>query len=305
MKYKTKVIVNPYSAFGKTYKKWKSIKEILSSIFKDMKCEFTDAPKHAVEITKESIRKGFEHILGVGGDGTFNEIVNGYLEKDKPLNEDAFISLFPSGKGNDFLRTIKHQNRIKRWKDLFLTDRKRTIDVGKIESKNGSSYFINVSSFGFSGEVVENIIELKKKIKYGFVYFLGALKTLRAFDSKRVRVRFDNGDELEDDVMIGAICNGMYFGGRMKVAPDAKLDDGFFDFLLLRKVSKAELLKKIIKIYKGAHIGDKEILIKRVKEVVIEPVNKDDKIPLEYDGELGKFLPVKFSLIPSVVKIKS
>ena len=304
MNYKTKVIVNPYSAFGKTYKRWNQIKEILYSVFKEIKYEFTDAPGHAVEITKESIKKGFEHILGVGGDGTFNEIVNGYLKKDKPLNENAFLSIFPSGKGNDFLRTIKEHMKLKSWKQLFNNDNKRIIDVGKIETQDGTSYFVNVSSFGFSGDVVKNVLELRKKIKYGFVYFLGALKALSSYTAQPIKIIADGTNIFSGNMMVGAVCNGRYFGGKMKVAPNAKIDDGFFDLLVLKEVSKFELFKKLIKIYSGSHINDEEVMMIRAKQIIVEPLKKEDNIPIEYDGELGKVLPAKFSLIPSVVKIK-
>ena len=304
MNYKTKVIVNPYSAFGKTYKRWNQIKEILYSIFKDIKYEFTEAPGHAVEITRESIKKGFEHILGVGGDGTFNEIVNGYIVNDRPLNKEAFLSIFPSGKGNDFLRTIKDHIKFKSWKQLFKNDNKRTIDVGKIETDKGVSYFVNVSSFGFSGDVVKNVLELREKIKYGFVYFLGALKALGSYAAQPVKIIADGNNIFSGNMMVGAVCNGRYFGGKMKVAPDARIDDGLFDLLVLKEVSKFELFKKLIKIYSGSHINDREVMMIRAKQVIVEPLKKEDNILIEYDGELGKILPAKFSLIPSVVKIK-
>jgi len=88
------------------------------------------------------------------------------------------------------------------------------------------------------------------------------------------------------------------------VAPDAKIDDGFFDFLLLRRVPKLKLLEELIKIYRGAHVGDREVLIKKAKKLVIEPANEGERIPVEYDGELGKTLPIEYTLVPSSVKIK-
>lgn len=88
---KTQVIVNPESNKGRTRKKWKHIKEALKIFLKEFKCEFTEKPSQAIEISRAAIKEGTELIVGVGGDGTMNEIANGFYENQKIINpETAF-----------------------------------------------------------------------------------------------------------------------------------------------------------------------------------------------------------------------
>jgi YegS/Rv2252/BmrU family lipid kinase len=301
MNYKTKVIVNPFSAFGKTKERWQSIKDELKSIFKELKFEFTQAPNHATLITREAINQGYNHIVGVGGDGTINEIINGYMEDDKPLNQKTIISAFPSGKGNDFFRTISEKTT-KHWKEMYLEDKSRMVDVGKIKTNSGERYFLNVSSFGFSGEVARKIYKLKERIKTGAVYFIGALSVLAKYKAEQIRIIAD-GKEFTGKYLLGAVCNGKYFGGNMKVAPDAEADDGYFDLIILKETSKFDVLKKLIKVYGGKHINEPGIEFIRAKHIIIQPVVKEE-IPIEYDGEVDFYLPAEFKIIPAAVKFK-
>ncbi len=301
MDYKTKVIVNPFSAFGKTRERWNSIKEEIKSVFKELKVEFTEAPKHATSITIDAIKQGFNHIIGVGGDGIMNEIINGYLKDDKPLDKEITLSAFPAGKGNDFTRTIADISG-KHWKEMYREENFMMVDVGKIKTNQGERYFLNESSFGFSGEVARRIYKLKKKIKTGAVYFFGALSTLKNYKASQISIIAD-GKEIKGRYLLGVISNGKYFGGKMKVAPNAKIDDGYFNLVLLKETSKFDVLKKLIKVYKGKHINDKGVEIIEAKHIIIKP-KTEEEIPIEYDGEIDFSLPAEFKIIPSAVKLK-
>jgi len=302
IKYKTKIIVNPHSAFGKTKKRWNKIKSFFSTIFKELRYEFTEAPKHAIDITKDAIFKGFNYIIGVGGDGTLNEIINGYMENDKPLNEKVIVSTFPSGKGNDFYRSFSSKMKTNKLRNTYLYSKNKKIDIGKLKSSTGETYFINISSFGLSGDVVNHISHLREKIKTGLVYFLGALISLKKYKANNLRIKINNNNIIEGRFFLGAVCNGKYFGGNMKINPGSVLDDGFLNLILLENTSKLNVLKKLIKVYKGSHINDPEIILTKAKNIKVESLDSDVK--MEYDGEKGGSLPAEFYVIPSVVNFK-
>ncbi len=296
--FKTKVIVNPYSGFGKTGKKWRKIKELIKSKIKEFHYEFTEKPKDATYLAREAIKEGFERIVSVGGDGTLNEIVNGYFEDKKPINENAFVSIFPSGKGNDFIRNFSYK------KNIISSDNEIelfSVDTGVIKEKSGAEKnFINVASFGFSRDVVESVLELREKIKSGIAYFLGVFKALKNFKAKKIRVNID-GKIIEDYFSIGVVANGKSFAGGMLISPFSKPDDGLMDIILLKDVSKLKLISLLFKVYSGKHVGSKDIIIMQGKKVSIEPVS--ETIGGEYDGEIDISYPAEFELIEKKLKI--
>jgi diacylglycerol kinase family enzyme len=106
MSLKTQVIVNPESNKGRTRQKWDQIKDGLKSFIKEFKYEFTEKPLQATEISREAIKEGTELIVGVGGDGTINEIANGFYENKKIINPDTTLGIVPSGTGCDFTRSL-------------------------------------------------------------------------------------------------------------------------------------------------------------------------------------------------------
>jgi len=154
------VIVNPESDYGRTGKRWKQIKEALQSFLKEFKYEFTEKPLHATEITRTAIKEGSELIVGVGGDGTMNEIANGFYENKKIVNPETALGIVPSGSGCDFTKSLNIPPGIKD-SLKFISDSPCTrIDIGRVtfqsySGKQEERLFINVADFGFGGEVVE------------------------------------------------------------------------------------------------------------------------------------------------------
>src|SRR4030042_145985 len=97
---KTQVIVNPASNRGRTRKRWGEIRDALRGFFKEFRYEFTEKPCHATELTREAIRSGTELVIGVGGDGTMNEIANGFYEGPDIINPESALGIVPSGTGS-------------------------------------------------------------------------------------------------------------------------------------------------------------------------------------------------------------
>ncbi len=296
--FKTKVIVNPYSAFGETGKKWSKLKELIKTKIKEFTYEFTEKPKDAIYLTKEALKEGFERIVSVGGDGTLNEVVNGYFENKKPINENAFVSILPSGKGNDFIKSFPYKKGIISSHDeinLF------TVDTGIIKEKNGEEKkFINVASFGFSRDVVESVLELREKIKSGIAYFLGVFKALKKFKAKKIKITVDE-KVIDDYFSIGVVANGKSFAGGMLISPFSRPDDGMLEVVLLKNVSKLKLISLLAKVYSGKHINSDDIIFLRGKKVSVEPLEKS--LGGEYDGEIDITYPVEFTLLEKKLKI--
>ena len=298
---KVHVIVNPFSARGKTAQRWQDIKEIVRSTFKEFRYIFTEKPKQATEIARDSLQEGYDLIIGVGGDGTLNEITNGFFRENssQTINDAASLGIIPSGTGSDFIRFMKIPRDFRQSIQLIKDANMRPIDVGKITFRGQTvgpayTYFINIADFGLGAEVIKNLAEIPSVRRGPILYYKGLLQTLTRYHSKPVRLILDDQETIEDSFVIGAIANGRIFGGGMIVAPHAEPDDGFFDVVLIEKMRRLEILFQSPRLYTGSIEKIKKVAVRRARKI---EVHSDVPVHIEYDGELGGKLPASFEIL--------
>lgn len=305
---KTQVIVNPESNKGKTRKRWKDIQEALKSFLKEFKCEFTEKPFQAIEISRAAIKEGTELIVGVGGDGTMNEIANGFYENREIINPETALGIVPSGTGCDFTRSLNIPLGLKNALKVITQAPSSLIDIGRATFKANSGeeqerYFLNVADFGIGGEVVKKVNENRMERKASS-YLKCLLSTFIAYKSKRLRIKIDDDELPIDEYMIGAVSNGRIFGKRMKIAPEAELDDGLFDVVLIRGMKLFEFLRNVWKIYAGSHLSHPKILLIRGRKTEVFPAEGQEDVLIELDGEQLGMLPATFEIVPSSIFVK-
>lgn len=307
---KVQVIVNPYSARGKTETRWQDIKEVIRHYFSEFKYIFTEKPKQATEIAREVLKEGFDLVIGVGGDGTLNEITNGFFKNQsgEAINNDASISIIPSGTGSDFVRYLNIPGDFKKSVRMIKNAGSRRFDVGRISfrEENGGTagkYFINVSDFGLGAEVVRNLSTIPAGKRSAFSYYWGLLSTIKTYKSRPVRIVLDDKEEIEGQYLIGAVANGTIFGGGMKIAPDARPDDGYFDLVLVKHMKKLETVINSRHLYTGTLAGHPKVTIKRVKNIKVFSVS-GEPVNIEYDGEIGHTTPAEYQIVEGGVNFR-
>ncbi len=305
---KTRVIVNPESNKGRTKRRWNQIREALKTFLKEFKYEFTEKPLQAIEISRDAIKEGTELIVGVGGDGTINEIANGFYENQRIINPDTVLGIVPSGSGCDLIRSLNIPLNLRQALRVITQAPSSWIDIGRVHYRNHSGegeerYFLNVADFGIGGEVVKKVNENRMKRKASS-YLRCLLSTFFSYKNKRVRIKID-GEELPiEEYLIGTVSNGRIFGKGMKIAPQAKLDDGLFDVVLVKGMKVMEFLRNVWKIYTGSHLSHPRITLIRGRRIEAYPEEGDKDILIELDGEqLGK-LPAVFEVIPRNFLVK-
>jgi YegS/Rv2252/BmrU family lipid kinase len=304
--FRTKFIVNPSSANGSTERLWDRLQKILRKDFDKIDFAFTAAPNHATVLTRQALHEGYEMIVAVGGDGTINEIVNGFFESGALINPHAVLGLVPRGTGCDFIKTIGISKDAAAASHILCGRAVKKCDVGHFtcSDNRGSGlerYFINIADFGIGGETVERVNRTTKAFG-GFTSFLyGAVATLLTYRSKKVKVQVD--ETYLDEIFINniVVANGQYFGGGMRIAPNAVIDDGFFDILIIRHMGRLESLSSIPKLYKGTHVNHPNVKYIRGKTLVAE---SPDVVLLDVEGEQIGRLPARFDIIPSAIKVK-
>ena len=307
MHLKTQVIVNPESNQGRTRKRWTEIKGALRHFIKEFRYDFTEKPFQATEIAREAIKDGSELIIGVGGDGTMNEIANGFYEDKRIINPETSLGIVPSGTGCDFTRSLNIPKGLKNALKVITEAPSARIDVGRVVFRGHAGdpeerFFLNIADFGIGGEVVKKVNDRRLERKASS-YIRCLISTMVQYRSKRLRIRIDGNELPEDDYLIGAVANGRIFGKGMKVAPQARLDDGFFDTVLVKGMRFLEFCRHGWKLINGSHLSHPKINLVRGKRVEAWCC-QDETVLLELDGEQLGTLPASFEVVPGNMLVK-
>lgn len=303
---KTFFVVNPKSANGATGKRWAELAATIARTLSDFGVEFTHGPMDAMRITRTAIKNGYECIVAVGGDGTINEVTNGFFEDGKVINPNAALGVLPRGTGGDFRKTfdwdLDSAAAIKR----LATPDTRPFDVGQVDfigldGKPQVRYFANICSFGVSGLVDREVNNTSKAFGGTVSFMLGSFKALTSYTDQRVRVRFDGGPAEEVDVTTFSVANGKYFGGGMKVAPEADVSDGIFDITIWTGYGLKDFVIRSKGVYSGAHVNWKGTRQLRAKSVHAE---SDHEVLIDCDGEQPGKLPCTMTILPGAIRLK-
>ena len=297
----TKLIVNPVAGAGRTFKKWPHISDLLKSIGLRFEHDITEAPKHAIELARAAVRKGYELVVCVGGDGTINEVVNGLY--DSGAIKDVTLGIISTGTGSDYVRTIGIPPYYVDACQRLLNPTKLQVDIGVVEYANNGDQvkrlFVNFAGLGFDAEVVRATTQRYKALGGLPAYLLGLLTTLLCYRNRDIILKLD--DQVQEKRVCSVVAsNGKYGGGSMLVAPDADPTDGLLDVLTIDDLSKPDLLWSLPRIYKGTHLTHPKVTMTRARKVEVE---SRQRIFLQADGELLGEAPARFSLLPSALNI--
>ena len=266
-------IVNPVSGKNKGIVAGKIIEEYCKNINIDYKVIYTTKKDDAEKIAS-LYKDNYDNIIySVGGDGTLNEIVNGMAYSN------ASIGVIPVGSGNDFYKNLLNSNINK-------------VDLGKVNNR----YFINVASLGLDAEIAKYANEIKKyKIPSKMIYILSIVKNFFVFNNIEVST-----ESLTKTRTIVTVCNGKFYGGGFKIAPNADLNDGLFDVLEVGDLNKLEIIKLISKLVTGNHLNQKKVEFYRTDNV---KYYSDIPLCCNVDGEIIEGISFEFSLKKDAIKI--
>ena len=301
---RTVVVVNPNSQGGKLGRRWRELADTIGRAFPYDEV-LTTGPGDATRLTREALRAGAERIVAIGGDGTVNEVVNGFFENGVAIAPDATFALLPFGTGGDFRRTMGIPVDPVEAAALIAANHRKRIDVGKLTfvATNGepaTRMFANIASFGVSGVVDRLVNESGKKLGR-LSFMLATARATWSYKNQRVQLVFDGTDRVETTINTVAVANGRYFGGAMMVAPDAEVDDGQFDVIAMGDFTFGDLVTSGRRLYKGTHLAMDKVTVRRAKVVEAEGVDPGAVIELDVDGEAPGRLPARFELVPSAL----
>jgi len=279
----TVLIVNPNSCGASTGKNWESlynqIKEILGE---NPEVAFSQKSGDGTTLTRDFLRKGFKKIVALGGDGTINEVANGFFEEItlgnnssnsktepaspilKPINPEATMGLVPSGSRNVLAKSLDLPDGIVECCQRFVNAKPQKIDViaavittaaeapatASIDHPKEVSarIFLNAAEIGVGAEIIDRSKKIRDKIKSRFISTIsGVIATLPTYESNLCEVSVDDGRQsLRSKMTMGVVANGRYRGRGFKAAPQASVSDGLLDLTILKNSGSFKMLDEFV-----------------------------------------------------------
>jgi YegS/Rv2252/BmrU family lipid kinase len=285
-------IINPVAGNGFANRYVPELLTMLKEYNVDAEIVFTERKGHASELANLYAGKGFRYIIGVGGDGTLNEIAQSLVH-----NKDVIFGAIPAGTGNDFIQILGFPGRFKAedWKIFFETNT-MDMDVG---SCNGIC-FINGMGLGFDAQVAAQNYTKTKEVRKGgkHKYIWHIVKTLLFFREKRMRV-LSNGSDKETQCFINTISIGRRFAGGFFLTPKAIANDGMLDVCSIKKLSLPQRLNLLLKVPKGTHIFNNKVHYYQTDNIVLE---FPTEVPFHVDGELNFSSKFEVKIYPGALR---
>lgn len=285
------LIINPAAKHGVTGTLVPVIERLLQSTPHDI--ALTGHTGHAIELAANA--EGYDTIVAVGGDGTVYEVLNGIMQR--PEHDRPALGVIPTGSGNDTRRTLGIPTDITDAILALSTGRRRAFDVGVC---NGL-YFNNSFAAGLDARVTAKAVEYKTTTKRSglWLYLTALLHVLfNELYPHHVRVSWDGGESVEDDLLVVAATIGPTYGGGFFIAPDAVPDDGLLEICTIDPLSLGAALVRLPFVIFGKHTKMKVVTMSRHRSFVLE---SEDPMPAQIDGEVLVAKRFDVSVIPGGV----
>lgn len=303
------IIRNPAAGGRRGRLCWPAVGAALKSVFPSAEIHETAASGDGARLAAEFCARGASLVVAVGGDGTIGEVAGGILSSARP--QTAF-SLIPAGTGSDFSRNFAWPADPMAMAEAIAAAVPRRIDTGRLvrRAPDGSTSirsFVNIASFGVSGEVVRAMNEgAHRAILPGPLRFqLASIREILRYRPRSVRVCVDGAEVHRGPITAIAVANGRFFGGGMQVAPAADLADGLFDIVVLGGASRLRVMTILASLNGARHIDHPLVSMYRGRAVEVESLaGKEGRALLDCDGEMFGQVPARFDLLPDALTVK-
>lgn len=255
----------------------------------------TKQPGDGRRLATEAVRSGCDLLVAAGGDGTINEVLNGMAAD---FGRAAF-GILPLGTANDFARTINLPADVPAAIEILLAGQTEPVDVIRYTGTE-PRYFLNVSAGGFSGLVNEALTDEMKQTWGPLAYLRSAAAVLPNLTDYRTFIACDDGPEQKLHLYNMVVANARYVAGGIPIAPEAQLNDGLADIIIVPAASILELAVLGPQILLGAHLASELIHFRRIRKI---SVRSEPGMWFNVDGELIANVPATFEVLPRVLKL--
>jgi diacylglycerol kinase family enzyme len=328
---KAVLIVNPSSCSGLTGKGWDDlfprIKAVLGG---NPKVVFTRKGGDGSVLARQFLRKRFTEIIALGGDGTLNEVANGFFDnhsgvrrrkyddasfptpsKLRPLNPRAIMAVVPCGTRNVLSKSLGLPEGVVDCCRAFSLGKPRKIDLITATVTNpdtGSStstrVVLNAAEIGLGAEIIDRSRKVRKAVNSRIVSTIaGIISTVPTYQSNQCEVSLNGGQKrFTANMTMAVIANGGFLGGGFRAAPRADMSDGLLDLVILKDSGSFKMLDELVNMKDGDYSEEDKVFYRQVKKVSL--ASKERAVTVTIDGEPIGILPATFEVMPGALAIR-
>ncbi len=257
--------------------------------------------EHVSDLARDAALEGYSRVVAAGGDGTVQAVLNGLMASGEPR-----LGIVPIGSGNDLARSLGLPRSLAKAVHVALQGPVTHIDLALARAEGASRWFGSAAGVGFDAQVATAMAGRRGRWQRGKIGYLATtLSELRRTRNHRARLSAQHGDATwteELTILLAVVANGAYYGGGMRIAPDATVSDGLLDLITIADVSRMTALRQLPNLYRGTHLRHPAVSARRLTAIEIEPLD-GDPLPLHLDGEPWQRTPVRIELHAGAVQV--
>jgi diacylglycerol kinase (ATP) len=291
------VIVNPASGGGRTERLWPELRDDLQRIGLVFDWAPTTGRSNAIDLARAAASAGAQLIVAVGGDGTLNEVVNGATRES---GESPVVGAVLTGRGRDAARNFGLSFDVRTAARALVHGADARFDLIRGEWTDGTRrYVVTAAGAGFDAAVARRAVVGGRRGTLPYVSAI--LKSLAAHATVMTEIEADGAMAWAHRISTVVVANGAYYGGGMKIAPDANAADGQLDCVVLGDFGRLEFLWWLPTVYRGTHLASAKVVTRRARRLTIRPVSP---LPVHVDGEPAGETPVTFEIRPGALRLR-
>jgi diacylglycerol kinase (ATP) len=325
----TVLVVNPNSSSGVTGKGWDELySEIKNVLGSNLEVALTKKAGDGSALTRQFLKQGFKKVLAIGGDGTLNEVGNGFFEEPvgihsdkingpaesaplKSINPDAIMGVIPAGTRNVLAKSLGLPEGIVACCKAFSVGNPKKIDAiyatatnKEDPSSTTSKICLNAAEMGVAGEIIERSKKVREVVNSRIVSTITSIAaTLPTYQSNECEISIDNdGRKYAIKMTMAVVANGQFLGGGFKVAPHASMSDGLLDLVVVKDSGSLKMIDELINMKDGDYKEEDNIVYRQVRKVSL--TSKERDVTVTVDGEPIGILPATFEVIPNALTVK-
>ncbi len=288
------VFVNPRGGTRRGLAILKSAEAVFAEAGATLEVHTTTRPDHARELAQDLPLENCDGLCLIGGDGTIHEVVNGLMRRENPASVP--LGVIPGGTGNTVAEHLGCLDPVLAAKRI-VAGIIRPLDVARLDANGATGFCVNIIGWGSAVDI--NHTAEKLRWLGTSRYTLAALWQIALARKRHAKLVLD-GRAIEDDFFFIVGCNTKFTGKGMKLAPDAAMDDGLIDVVVVRHATRRQMIAMFKTVFDGSHVSMPCVEIHRVRSFSIESATSD---LLNMDGELKGSTPLKVEMVPSALRI--
>jgi YegS/Rv2252/BmrU family lipid kinase len=281
------LIVNPAAGDGRAGRALPDVRRALEAHGLDYHVEQTRSLQHAGELAREAHQRD-ETAVALGGDGLVGAVAAALK------HTSGVVGVLPGGRGNDFARVLGIPLHPVAACDVLAHGKPRALDLGEADGVT----FVGIASCGFDS-VANQIANETRLVRGNLVYAYGGLRALLNWKPATFELVIDSRRQTLVGMTV-AVANSAAYGGGMMLAPDARLDDGMLDVVLIGETSKLQFVRGLRRVFKGTHVELPNVEVIRAREV---QVRSERPFAIYADGDPISELPATIRCLPGAIRV--